>query len=89
MLQMLAARPTKATISCEEVQETFLAPSTEASTQEQGMQAAQMRERFRQAARRLANQGQIDVVQNGQVVEPSFAKGVMQLRLREGATIPE
>lgn len=89
MLQMLAAQPSRATISCEEVQEAFPPPEAAANSQEEGMQAAQIRERFRQAARRLANQGQIDVVQNGQVVEPSFAKGVMQLRLREGATIPE
>jgi hypothetical protein len=39
------------------------------------------RERCRQAARRLAAKGQIQITQDGKVVEPSFAKGVMELRL--------
>ncbi|EKD13788.1 uncharacterized protein L3040_005595 [Drepanopeziza brunnea f. sp. 'multigermtubi'] len=38
------------------------------------------RERCRQAARRLAARGDIVITQNGKVVEPSFAKGVMELK---------
>ncbi|GAA98073.1 uncharacterized protein L969DRAFT_353804 [Mixia osmundae IAM 14324] len=41
------------------------------------------RELVRQAARRLVAQGKIEITQQGgQVVEPSFARGVMHLRLR-------
>ena len=49
---------------------------------------ANQRERCRQAARRLAGRGEIEVVQQSQVVDPSFAKGVMWLRLcdRAGAS---
>lgn len=39
------------------------------------------RERCRQAARRLAARGAILVTQEGKVVDPSFAKGVMELKL--------
>lgn len=39
------------------------------------------RERCRQAARRLAARGEVLVTQNGKVVDPSFAKGVMELKL--------
>jgi hypothetical protein len=38
------------------------------------------RERCRQAARRLAARGEIVVVQEGEVVDPSFAKGGMELK---------
>lgn len=39
------------------------------------------RERCRQAARRLAGRGEVVVTQKGKVVDPSFAKGVMELKL--------
>ncbi|CAL3971343.1 unnamed protein product [Diplocarpon coronariae] len=39
------------------------------------------RERCRQAARRLAARGDIVITQAGKPVEPSFAKGVMELKL--------
>lgn len=39
------------------------------------------RERCRQAARRLVARGTIVVTQDGKVVDPSFAKGVMELKL--------
>jgi len=38
------------------------------------------RERCRQAARRLAARGEIVVLQDREVVDPSFAKGVMELK---------
>jgi hypothetical protein len=44
-------------------------------------QPSRTRERCRQAARRLAARGEILITQNGKVVDPSFAKGVMELRL--------
>ena len=39
-------------------------------------------ERSRRAARRLAAAGKLEVLQNGQVVDPSRAKGATQLRLK-------
>lgn len=39
-------------------------------------------ERARQAARRLVDQGKIDITQNGKVVDPSRAKGPIRLRRR-------
>jgi len=39
------------------------------------------RERCRQAGRRLASRGEVVVTQNGKVVDPGFAKGVMELKL--------
>jgi hypothetical protein len=39
------------------------------------------RERCRQAARRLAVRGEILITQYGKVVDPIFAKGVMELKL--------
>ncbi len=44
-------------------------------------QPAKTRERCRQAARRLAARGEILITQDGKVVDPSFAKGVMELKL--------
>jgi len=44
-------------------------------------QPPRTRERCRQAARRLATRGSVLVTQNGKVVDPSFAKGVMELKL--------
>jgi hypothetical protein len=44
-------------------------------------QPTRTRERCRQAARRLAARGEILITQNGKVVDPSFAKGVMELKL--------
>ncbi|KAL2071352.1 hypothetical protein VTL71DRAFT_12587 [Oculimacula yallundae] len=38
------------------------------------------REKCRQAARRLASRGEIVITQSGKVVDPSFAKGVMELK---------
>ena len=39
------------------------------------------RERSRQAARRLVARGKVLITQEGKEVDPSFAKGVMELRL--------
>jgi len=39
------------------------------------------RERCRQAAWRLAAKGEILITQDGKVVDPSFAKGTMELKL--------
>ena len=38
------------------------------------------RERCRQAARRLAARGEVVVTQRGKGVDPSFAKGTMELK---------
>ncbi|RZA12287.1 MAG: DUF2256 and DUF3253 domain-containing protein [Proteobacteria bacterium] len=39
-------------------------------------------EKVREAARRLVAQGKIDIVQGGEVVNPSTAKGPIRLRLK-------
>ncbi|MDB4265311.1 DUF2256 and DUF3253 domain-containing protein [bacterium] len=39
-------------------------------------------EKTRQAARRLVDQGLIEILQKGRVVDPSTAKGPIRLRLR-------
>ncbi len=39
------------------------------------------RERCRQAARRLAARGEVVIMQAGKEVDPSFAKGVLELSL--------
>jgi hypothetical protein len=44
-------------------------------------QPAKTRERCRQAARRLAARGEILITKDGKVVDPSFAKGVMEVKL--------
>lgn len=41
------------------------------------------REHCRQATRRLAARGEVAIMQGGMVVDPSFAKGVLELRLSE------
>lgn len=40
-----------------------------------------VRERCRQAARRLAARGEVVISQDGKLVDPSFAKGVLELSL--------
>jgi hypothetical protein len=42
-----------------------------------------VRERCKQAARRLAARGEIVIMQDGKLTDPSFTRGVMELRLRE------
>lgn len=42
---------------------------------------ARTRERCRQAARRLVARGEIIITQDGKVSDPSFTKGVMELKL--------
>lgn len=41
---------------------------------------AELREKVRQAARRLSSQGKVVITQKGKPVDPSFAKGVMEIR---------
>jgi hypothetical protein len=50
-------------------------------TREEKKAPERTRERCRQAARRLAARGDILITQGGKTVDPSFAKGVMELRL--------
>lgn len=42
-----------------------------------------LREKARQAARRLVAKDQVTMVQNGKPVDPSFAKGPIEIRIRE------
>jgi hypothetical protein len=42
-------------------------------------------ERTRRAARRLVDQGKIEILQKGRVVDPSTAKGPIRLRRKEAA----
>lgn len=71
MLTLLAARPGGATIC----------PS-EAARVVGGEQWNDLMEPARAAARRLVVAGQIDILQDGRVVEPSRAKGPIRLRRR-------
>jgi hypothetical protein len=82
-----------AVVTCEEAEEEALKEEARKNDvrdqgQEDGTSTAQhqekpprSRERCRQAARRLAAKGEILVTQEGQVVDPSFAKGIMELKL--------
>ncbi|MDY0911948.1 DUF3253 domain-containing protein [Rathayibacter sp. VKM Ac-2804] len=44
-------------------------------------------EPVRRAARRLVDRGEIDIVQGGQIVDPSRAKGPIRLRRRPGGPL--
>ncbi|KZX20023.1 hypothetical protein EV639_107136 [Rathayibacter tanaceti] len=44
-------------------------------------------EPVRRAARRLVDRGEIDIVQGGQVIDPSRAKGPIRLRRRPGGPL--
>lgn len=73
-LSMLRDRSGK-TVTCEEVETQFL------SERSSEREVTNLRERARRAARRLVMQDRIAIEQKGQIVDPSFAKGVMNLRL--------
>ncbi|MFP2905022.1 DUF3253 domain-containing protein [Pyxidicoccus sp. 3LFB2] len=45
-------------------------------------------EPVREAARRLVQQGMLDIVQGGRVVDPSTARGPIRLRLRQDTAPP-
>jgi Protein of unknown function (DUF3253) len=85
-----------AAVTCEEVEREVLQDKKKVlpdvrglgvgmltGTREAGLssQPSRTRERCRQAARRLAARGEILITQDGKVVDPSFAKGVLQLTL--------
>ena len=54
--------------------------SEEGSEPQTKSKPLRIRERCRQAARRLAARGEILITQDGKAVDPSFAKGVMELK---------
>ena len=58
-----------------------ICPSEVARTVETAESWRKLMEPTRRAARRLANKGQIDIIQQGQIVDPSRAKGPIRLRL--------
>jgi hypothetical protein len=66
---------------CDEKAEESASPGESLSAKDRKSQPPRIRERCRQAARRLAARGFILITQNGKVVDPSFAKGVMELKL--------
>lgn len=81
-------------MTCEEAEEEVLkemslavhrgnppAEEPQASHGQEPKEPSRTRERCRQAARRLAARGDIVVTQAGKVVDPSFAKGPMELKL--------
>lgn len=45
-------------------------------------------EQVRRAARRLVARGQLEIVQKGQIVDPSTARGPIRLRLKTGVRGP-
>ena len=84
-----------ATVTCEEAEREVLqdkknfqpdegSSGTAFQSSLEGTKAAsepsRTRERCRQAARRLAARGEILITQDGKVVDPSFAKGVIELK---------
>lgn len=56
-------------------------PDDSLTVNRQEPKPSKTRERCRQAARRLAARGAILVTQQGKTIDPSFAKGVMELKL--------
>ncbi|MBC7387035.1 MAG: DUF2256 and DUF3253 domain-containing protein [Cryobacterium sp.] len=70
ILNLLAQRAHSATICPSEV----LPPAFK--------QDAEKMELVRQAARRLVHQGKIEILQKGQVIEPSKFRGPIRLRLK-------
>lgn len=74
ILDLLAQRGRKGRVSPDEV--TLIVSS--------GVQEAAdlLRERCRMAARRLAAQGRVELIQKGRPADPSTARGPFELRLR-------
>jgi hypothetical protein len=68
------------TVTCEEIEELVLAGREQGDPSAQKA-PARTRERCRQAARRLAARGEVVITQAGRVTDPSFTKGVMELKL--------
>lgn len=74
ILSLLATRPRNATLCPSEVARAL---------GEDGWR--ERMEPVREAARRLVQQGVLDIVQGGRVVDPSTARGPIRLRLRTAA----
>lgn len=74
---------TDSVVTCEEAEGEVLREVEEldSSKDERYEDPPRTRERCRQAARRLAARGEIVVVQKGKIVDPSFVKGTMELKL--------
>ena len=77
-------------MTCEEAEEEALKETEERESEvnvqpsegtSKQSEPSRTRERCRQAARRLAARGEILITQEGQVVDPNFARGVMELKL--------
>ncbi|KAH7350899.1 hypothetical protein BKA65DRAFT_499254 [Rhexocercosporidium sp. MPI-PUGE-AT-0058] len=88
-----AIQGSAAVVRCEEVEEEVLKErksdnvqgkdgGSEAEPHEESadIEPSKTRERCRQAARRLVVKSEVVVTQSGKVVNPSFAKGVMELK---------
>jgi hypothetical protein len=90
--QRRVAQGADAVVACEEAEEETLKKydplnvtdiediSGEGSKSQRKSKPLRVRERCRQAARRLAARGEILITQDGKAVDPSFAKGVMELK---------
>jgi hypothetical protein len=68
-------------LSCGSERDNPTLPDLSDDPQKAGLQAAAFREAARRAARRLAAKNEVVITQGGQPVDPSFAKGVMELSL--------
>lgn len=87
----------KASVTCEEVEAALLLDRNTGDDREEQSERVvgeenggangnengnrDRRERCRRAARRLAARGEVFVTQNGKIVDPSTAKGVMIIQL--------
>jgi len=74
ILALLGERAGGATICPSEVARSFF---------QEGEWRNEM-ERIRRAARRLVGRGEVEILQKGQVVDPSTAKGPIRLRRKTG-----
>lgn len=96
LAQRRAIHGLAAKVTCEEVEQEVLCDGQKPQSEEGHSdavvpsqpdgtkavsQSSRTRERCRQAARRLGARDEIFITQDGKVVDPSFAKGVMQLKL--------
>jgi hypothetical protein len=73
-----AALGTKAVVICEEAEDEALKEEVRRGGAESSVKGdlERSRERCRQAARRLVSRGEVPVSQGGQVIDPSFTKGI-------------
>lgn len=74
-------------LSLEDEEGSIDGPPSSAGTEGMRSNPTHIRERVRKAARRLTEEKIIKIWQLGKIVDPSFAKGIMELRGVEGLAV--